>query len=257
MNESAGEITEGDEEKEGFTSFLTTILAALFIAFLLRIFIFQPFTIPSPSMEPNLIEGDYIITSKYSVGYGRFAADPLPFPVKKGRLFEREPKRGDIIVFKPEGIRKHYIKRLVGLPGDRIQMIGGVLYINEQPSPQTKSNLPSPEGVESNSAIVKIETIPDQHTHMIFDIIEQRGDGNPDNTGVYLVPDGHYFMLGDNRDNSGDSRFKRPRGIGFVPAENIIGKAEFILLSAKKEFSIIKPWTWGKLRGNRFFKGLR
>jgi len=116
-----------DDKKQGdnLKSLFLTILWALFIAFFLRVFIFQPFTIPSESMEPNLIRGDYIITSKYSVGYGRYAADPLPFPARNGRFMEREPKRGDVIVFKPKDQKEHFIKRLVGVPGDRIQLVDG------------------------------------------------------------------------------------------------------------------------------------
>lgn len=243
------------EESESFKSFFTTILGALFIAFLLRVFVFQPFTIPSASMEPNLIRGDYIITSKYSVGYGRFAADPLPFPAKNGRIFEREPKRGDVIVFKPKDTKEHYIKRLVGVPGDKIQMIAGILYINERPSPLLDTELRGPDDARHRGAQVKIETIAGNDPHLIFDHVL---NSDTDDTGVYVVPAGHYFMIGDNRDNSGDSRMTFSKGgIGFVPSENIIGKAEFVLLSARDGFSIFKPWTWGKFRSDRFFKGIK
>lgn len=249
------ELDKDAPKRDGWKSLFVTIFWALVIAFLLRIFVFQPFTIPSASMEPNLIEGDYIITSKYSVGYGRYAAEPLPFPVKSGRLFEREPKRGDIVVFKPENIRKHYIKRLVGLPGDRIQMIAGILYINEHPASLSDTDQKGPEDADYYGANTKVETIKGQNQYLIYDHI---GNNDVDNTDVYLVPEGHYFMLGDNRDHSGDSRMTlRQGGINFVPAENIIGRAEFVLLSAREGFSLIKPWTWGELRGDRFFKGLR
>ncbi len=251
MSEAA---QDGKEEKDNFKSLFLTILWALFIAFFLRVFIFQPFTIPSESMEPNLIRGDYIITSKYSVGYGKYAADPLPFPVRNGRLLEREPKRGDVIVFKPKDIKQHYIKRLVGVPGDRIQMIDGILYINNEPSPLVSTDLEGPKDAKDRGAMVKIETIAGRKGHFTFDDVVNHPN---DNTGIYIVPDGHYFMIGDNRDNSGDSRFLQPQGIGFVPAENIVGKAEFILLSARDEFSIIRPWTWNNVRGDRFFKGIR
>ncbi len=243
-----------EDEGDNLKSLFLTILWALFIAFFLRVFIFQPFTIPSESMEPNLIRGDYIITSKYSVGYGRYAADPLPFPVKNGRFLEREPKRGDVIVFKPIDETQHFIKRLVGVPGDRIQLIDGILYINETPSPQLSTDIAGPRDARNYGAAVKVETIAGRNGHLTYDEVVNHPS---DNSGVYVVPGGHYFMLGDNRDNSGDSRFDQPRGIGFVPAENIVGKAEFILLSARDEFSIIRPWTWNNVRGDRFFKGIR
>ena len=252
---ATSEKAEESKSGSGFRSLFVTVFWALVIAFLLRVFVFQPFTIPSASMEPNLIEGDYIITSKYSVGYGRYAADPLPFPVSNGRLFASEPRRGDVIVFKPKGIKKHYIKRLVGLPGDKIQMIAGILYINDEPSTLQDSAAVMPEDAEFAMAKAKVETIPGESQHFIYDHITNNG---ADNTDVYIVPRGHYFMIGDNRDHSGDSRFTTFQGgIGFVPAENIIGKAEFILLSAREDFSLIRPWTWGELRRDRFFKGIQ
>lgn len=256
MAKEAQAIPEKKEEtSDSFGSLFVTILWALLIAFALRIFVFQPFTIPSESMEPNLIRGDYIITSKYSVGYGRYAADPLPFPSGKGRLFEREPNRGDVIVFKPKDLKQHYIKRLVGLPGDRIQMIAGILYINDVPVKLNIADIQGPEDARYFGAKVKKESIDGRRYHLVFDHIIN----NPsDNTGIYMVPDRHYFMLGDNRDHSGDSRMTLSEGgVGFVPAENIIGKAEFVLLSVKDGFSIFKPWTWGRVRGDRFFKGIK
>lgn len=249
------EQPETSEKKDGWKSLFVTVFWALVVAFLLRIFIFQPFTIPSGSMEPNLIEGDYIITSKYTVGYGRYAAEPLPFPVSKGRLFEREPSRGDVVVFKPKNIPKHYIKRLVGLPGDRIQMIAGILYINDEPSSLSTTRDKGPEDARNFGAVAQVETIAGQSQHLLYDTI---GNSLTDNTEEFVVPAGHYFMIGDNRDRSGDSRMtKRQGGIGFVPSENIIGKAEFVLLSARDDFSLIKPWTWGELRKERFFKGIQ
>jgi len=242
-----------DEKSGGFKNLFVTILWALIIAFLLRIFVFQPFTIPSESMVPNLIKGDYIIASKYSVGYGPHAADPLPIPVKNGRLFEREPNRGDVIVFKPEGDRQHFVKRLVGIPGDRVQMIAGILYINDEPSSLVATKLEGPKD-RDGVGVIKMETLPGTHKHLILDKIQNY---DWDNTDVYLVPDGYYFMIGDNRDNSGDSRMRIHTGVGLIPSENIIGKAEFVLLSAEDGFSIFKPWTWNKIRGDRFFKGIK
>ncbi len=246
---------QSENTEESWLGLLFTIACAFAFAFALRVFVFQPFTIPSASMEPNLIEGDYIITSKYSVGYGKFAAAPLPFPIKNGRLFSRGPERGDIIVFKPEGRAQYYIKRVVGLPGDRVQMIAGLLYVNDDVHPQTKSALDAHSDTEFYGAEVRNENFGGTNTHQIFEHIKNHPG---DNTKVYIVPDNQYFMMGDNRDHSGDSRLPRVQGgVGFVPSENIIGKAEFILLSAKPEVVFYKPWTWHKLRGSRFFKGLK
>ncbi|NNE58806.1 MAG: signal peptidase I [Hellea sp.] len=249
-------INENDVDRPqgGFKSLLTTIFVALLIAYLLRVFIFQPFTIPSASMEPNLIKGDYIITSKYSVGYGKYAAEPLRFPMKTGRLLERGPERGDIVVFKPVNNPKHYIKRVVGLPGDQVQMKSGELYLNDTLIVQTYADREGPKGAQDYGAQVMVETFRGESAHLIFEKEHNRlGD-----TPVYHVPAGHYFMMGDNRDNSDDSRKTHADGgIGFVPSQNIIGKAEFILFSAKDDFSIIKPWTWSQFRADRFFKGLQ
>jgi len=245
---------ENIDKKEGFGSAIATILWAVGIAFVLRTFLFQPFTIPSGSMEPNLIKGDYIVTSKYSIGYGRYAAAPLPFPNVEGRLLKRDPKRGDIIVFRTDHNRITYIKRLVGLPGDQIQMKSGRLHVNGQAMHQLKSKSIAPDGAQYSSAEVWSERFSENQEHLVFESIR---NGTADNTQSITVPDGHYFMMGDNRDHSGDSRMSiKQGGVGLIPAENIIGRAEFILLSAKPEFSLIKPWTWGQLRSGRFFKGL-
>lgn len=246
-----------DKAKGGIGEWLTTIAWALAIAFVMRTFFFQPFHIPSGSMEPNLQVGDYLITSKYSVGYGKYAADPLPFPINKGRLFERELKRGDIILFKPEGNEKTFIKRLVGLPGDKIQMVGGVLQINGKAVAMEK--IDQEERMRGNggteTAEVWRETLPEGHTHKIYDVEKNNA---ADDTGVFNIPEGRYFLMGDNRDRSGDSRmYAFQNGAGIVPAENIIGRAEFVLLSVTEDFELFKPWTWGNMRGGRFFKGLR
>lgn len=201
--------------------------------------------------------GDYIITSKYSVGYGRYAADPLPFPINNGRLFERELVRGDIILFKPEGNPKTFIKRLIGLPGDQIQMKGGILHLNGQPvtmellGQETRiDKFGQPEAAE-----IWQESLPGGETHKVYDVEK---NGEADDSHIFTVPSGHYFMLGDNRDRSGDSRMTLDQGgADYIPAENIIGRAEFVLLSVTSEFELLKPWTWGHMRGGRFFKSLR
>lgn len=244
-------------QTNGSADFLTTLLWALAIALFVRTFLFQPFHIPSGSMQPNLVKGDYIITSKYSVGYGRYAADPIPFPTKLGRMFERAPVRGDVIVFKPVGESKSYIKRLIGVPGDYIQMKSGVLHINNSPVSLARigeDNYLTESGQLSLAELWQ-ETLPSGKVYTIYD---DEKNSRADDTGVYQIPDGYYFFLGDNRDHSGDSRMTQQEGgSGLIPANNIIGRAEFVLLSVKDEFSIIRPWTWHKLRGDRFFVGLR
>ena len=245
------------QKRSELTETLLTVIWAVGIALVLRTFVFQPFHIPSGSMLPGLIKGDYIITSKFTVGYGRHAATPLPFPRKRGRLFEREPERGDVLVFRPEGDNKNFIKRLVGLPGDKLQMQNGLLYINGK---AVEAELLGEETfVDSfnNDVLTEIwkETFPNGNEHVIYDSDK---DGLSDNTRLFTVPSGHYFMMGDNRDNSGDSRVAvRNGGAGNVPATNIIGRAEIVLLSVKDDFSIFKPWTWYKMRGSRFFKRIK
>jgi len=243
-------------EKSQIGETVSTVLWAVIIALVLRTFIFQPFHIPSGSMLPGLMKGDYIITSKYSLGYGKYAAAPLPFPRKKGRLFERAPKRGDVIVFRPEGDDKNFIKRLVGLPGDQVQMQDGVLYINGEPVKMTP--LGNESFLSSGGRDVPVErwkeVFPDGSEHIIYDA--QKNHEN-DNTSLRTVPAGYYFMMGDNRDHSSDSRVPvRRGGAGFVPAENLMGKAEIVLLSVEDDFVLYKPWTWGNMRGSRFFKSI-
>ena len=236
---------------------LSTVAWALGIAIVLRTFLFQPFHIPSGSMLPGLMKGDYIITTKYSLGYGKYAATPLPFPIKNGRLFEREPERGDVIVFRPEGDDKNFIKRLVGLPGDQMQMQSGQLYINGE---RIKSEIVAEETYVNqygNDAIAEAwrETLANGNSHIVYDA---QKNSQLDKTPVFTVPSGHYFMMGDNRDNSFDSRVSVLKGgAGFVPTENLMGKAEFVLLSADEDFVLFKPWTWANMRGDRFFKGIK
>ena len=240
----------------GIGEFFSTLFWALLIAMLVRTLLFQPFHIPSGSMQPNLLVGDYIITSKYSVGYGKYAADPIPLPIEEGRLLERQPARGDIVVFRPEGLRKNFIKRLVGLPGDEIQMIDGVLNVNNEPVLLERLGADAAiENAVTENAEFWREQFPEGHIHTILDAEK---NSVSDNTTIYTVPDGFYFMMGDNRDHSGDSRRDVSEGgAGLIPAENIIGRAEFILLSVTENFSIVRPWTWHNLRGGRFMVGLR
>jgi len=255
-------MSEEDENKMTLLGFFfevfKTIFLAILIAFVLRTFLFQPFHIPSPSMEPTLYKGDYVITTKYSLGYGKHAATPFELPISERRVFEKTPIRGDIIVFKVDGKADHVIKRLIGLPGDRIQMVDGKLYLNEA----RQHTIKIADDTQTSSAQNLIRTSKYKETlagsrnaHVILDILQ---GSEADNTEIFVVPDGHYFFMGDNRDNSADSRLPVDlEGIGFVPAINLVGRAEFVLLAVNEEFKLVKPWTWGNIRGERLFKGLR
>lgn len=220
-----------------------TIFYALAIALVLRVLLFQPFTIPSASMEPTLLEGDYIIVSKYAYGWSRHSI-PFSPPLFKGRIMERQPQRGDVVVFKlPRDGHVDYIKRVVGLPGDRIQVVNGVLQINGaavRQEPLSPVELETVFGPPRPVDRFK-ETLPNGRSYVTYSF---GPDGEVDNTGVYVVPAGHYFMMGDNRDNSVDSRYPTETGVGYVPAENLVGKAEVILFSWSQDASLLKPWTW-------------
>lgn len=230
-----------------------TIIFALLIAMVLRIVLFQPFTIPSASMEPNLYEGDYIVVSKWSYGYSKHSLPWSP-PLFEGRLFEQTPKRGDIVVFKlPSDNKTDYIKRLIGLPGDRIQMINNQLYLNGTVVPDVEVSRAEAADVYGSRMVTRFkETLPEGKT---FNAQEWGPGFELDQTEVFTVPDGYYFMIGDNRDNSLDSR-ARPEvgGVGLVPAENLIGKAEIILFSWSPGASLWNPISWfSKVRPSRFF----
>ncbi|MDB5424291.1 MAG: signal peptidase [Phenylobacterium sp.] len=240
--------TPEDAPKSGalneLVEIIKTVVYALLIALFLRVILFQPYTIPSASMEPNLYEGDYIIVSKFSYGYSRHSI-PFSPPIFSGRILEQPAHRGDIVVFKlPRDGHTDYIKRVIGLPGDRIQMKQGLLYLNDRQVP--RETLPSVKEDTGYGYVREVaryrETLPGGKTFITNDF---GTDGDLDNTDVYLVPAGHYFMMGDNRDNSSDSRVApEAGGVGYVPAENLVGRAQIILLSWSPGASIFKPWTW-------------
>jgi signal peptidase I len=252
--------------KEGNESGLRTIVfiaAAVFVLFIVRIALFQPFNIPSSSLVPTLLVGDYVFVSKYSYGYSRFSLPSflnIAPGAMSGRLFASEPKRGDVIVFKlPSDGKTDYIKRLIGLPGDKIQMIHGRLYINgtiveRTPLPpySTLGHFGRPIDVPHYE-----ETLPGGAKH---EIIQIDGDeGYWDNTTVYEVPPGNYFMMGDNRDNSTDSRISSEQGgVGFVPFDNLIGRAEIVFFSIGdgESTGAISNWPW-IIRWGRLFQMVR
>lgn len=228
---------------------IKNLIIALVLAIIIRSFLYEPFHIPSGSMKPTLKDGDFIFVSKYDYGYTRYSF-PFGFPVFQGRVFfNKQPKRGDILVFRlPSNPKINYIKRLIGLPGDKIQMKDGMLYVNEKAVPKTYIGevLENDDDPLSSAKEYK-EVLDNGKAFMVLDRVE---NGNGDNTYVFNVPKGHYFFLGDNRDNSLDSRF---RETGFVPEENLIGKARVIFFSSSE--NPLKFWRWGKIiRTKRIFK---
>ena len=232
---------------------IKTVVFALLIALVLRVLLFQPFTIPSASMEPNLYEGDYIVVSKWSYGYSKHSI-PFSPPVFNGRILGREPARGDIAVFKlPRDNKTDYIKRVIGLPGDKVQMIANKLYINGAPVQDVVVTRAEMADMFGPRAVTQVrETLPGGKSFMTQDF----GPGNElDDTPLYEVPAGHYFMMGDNRDNSIDSRVEMSSGVGMVPAENLVGKAEIIMFSWTPGASLFNPVSWfANVRFSRFFK---
>ena len=249
MKKSAEKTETKNEEKneESWGEVFRTVLWALLIAFIFRTFLFQPFHIPSGSMKDTLLIGDFVIVSQYSYGYSQHSFPFVSLPLFDGRIWYDPPKRGDIVVFKvPERNSGEdvFIKRVVGMPGDRVQMRGGRLYINGQATLMDEAGEFS-DNDEGTRLARYVETLPEGQKYNILDEGYRLGR---DDTEVYQVPEGHFFMMGDNRDNSNDSRFPE---LGFVPEENLIGKAQIIMFSS--EGWLLNPTKW---RAGRFFVDL-
>ncbi len=242
-------------EGESWLETVKTIVYALLIALVIRTFFFQPFNIPSGSMENTLLIGDYLFVEKFAYGYSRHSF-PFSLAPFSGRIFGSDPQRGDVVVFKmPDPKSDHYmddyIKRVIGLPGDTVQMIQGQLYINDKPVPKVfvANDVETDQYGATRPAKRYRETLPNGKSYAVLDL----GDGPGDNTQIYKVPLGHYFMMGDNRDDSADSR-REMGGFGFLPAEDLEGKAELIFFSIDGGDPIWQFWEWPwEIRYHRMF----
>ena len=215
----------------GWAAQLKSILLALGFVLIVRTVLAEPYTVPSPSMVPTLLVGDELIASKYPYGYGKYSSPIGLMPDFAGRVFGKAPERGDVIVFRlPRDPSTNYVKRLIGLPGDRIQMKQGRLYINGAiVARRAVGPFASDVGGRGMPATLYIETLPDGREHEIVEISDTE---RYDDTPLFVVPPRHYFMMGDNRDNSLDSRIAAADGgVGFVPEENLVARADLILLS--------------------------
>jgi signal peptidase I len=242
------------ETDGGLWETVKTIIIAVVVALGVRTIAYEPFNIPSGSMMPTLLIGDYLFVSKMSYGYSRHSL-PFSLPLIPGRILFTEPERGDVAVFKlPSDNTTDYIKRIIGLPGDKIQVKGGILHINGKAVQRERAG----EYVQRNALTGRyqripryLETLPNGRQHYI---LESSGDnGALDNTGVFSVPEGHYFGMGDNRDNSSDSRVLH--SVGYIPRANLVGRADVKFFSV--DGSAWKFWKWGSsLRTERFFEGI-
>jgi signal peptidase I len=252
----------------GIVETVKTVVYALLIAGLFRTLLFQPFWIPSESMKSTLLIGDFVFVNKMAYGYSKYSCPFSICPIS-GRIMASEPERGDVIVFRHPVNGSDMVKRLIGLPGDKIQVKEGILYINGAVVPQVPDGvfeeLMEPQGPMKNRPRCEngavgdgamceksrfLETLPNGVTHAVLNI---EAEGFADNTDVFTVPEGNYFFMGDNRDNSQDSRFAQAvGGVGFVPAEFLIGRADRIMFSSAGA-SMLYFWTW---RSDRFFKAV-
>ncbi|WP_333867101.1 signal peptidase I [Cypionkella sp.] len=252
----------------GIVDTIKTVVYALLIAGVFRTLFFQPFWIPSESMKDTLLIGDFVFVNKMAYGYSKYSCPFSICPIS-GRILGSEPARGDVVVFRHPVNGSDFVKRLIGMPGDKVQIKGGIVFINGAEAPQVPDGqfeeIMGPQGPMGNRPRCENgavgdgsictrsryrETLPNGVVH---DVLNIEDNGYADNTDVFTVPEGEYFFMGDNRDNSQDSRFSQAiGGVGFVPAANLIGRADRIIFSSAGT-SMLYFWTW---RADRFFKAV-
>ncbi|HEY0900926.1 MAG TPA: signal peptidase I [Micavibrio sp.] len=240
--------------REEWTEFMKTALIAVVLAMLIRTFLYEPFNIPSSSMKPTLEIGDYLFVSKPAYGFSKHSF-PLGLGLFEGRVMAdgKVPQRGDVVVFYNDKTGQDYIKRVIGLPGDRVQVNDGQLYLNRQKVPREIIGLKKVREGDFEQVLTEYtQTLPEG---AMFSIYEESDSRPLDNTEEFLVPAGHYFMMGDNRDNSQDSRVQS--AVGFVPYDNLIGRASFIFFSTDGSAGLAEVWKWPfAIRYGRIFDSI-
>ena len=232
---------------------INSILLAIFIALLIRSFVAEPFNIPSGSMKPNLLVGDFIFVSKWSYGYSKHSL-PFSLPFIPGKILSKIPNRGDVVVFKtPQDNRTDYIKRVIGLPGDKIKIKNGAIIINDDLI--IKKKVDDFIDINKQGHNKRIRKYKEYFFNNEIEVLDITDNGIVDNTPLFSVPEDHFFVMGDNRDNSQDSRFINV--IGYVPIENLVGKAQFIFFSLENS-RFLEIWKWPKaIRFDRLMKHIK
>ena len=241
------------KNKSNFFGNFKSIFYAVLIALIIRSLFAEPFNIPSGSMKPNLLVGDFIFVSKWSYGYSKHSL-PFSLPIIPKKIFSKMPKRGDVVVFKtPQDNRTDYIKRVIGLPGDKIKIINGEIQINNNLILRKKNK--DFIDVNKEGSIKRIRKYQEYFFNKEIEILDIMDNGIVDNTSLYIVPKGYFFVMGDNRDNSQDSRFINV--VGYVPIKNLVGKAQFIFFSLENS-RFFEIWKWPKaIRFDRLFKSIK